>query len=657
MSRNGAPPPAGSAAGQVASARWWVNEGEDLARSITATLLHLKEHQTQRITQWIIGSRLYGNSALVGRAGVTFSKVSQAQPWMKERISWNIVQAASDTVTSRMAKNRPRPLFLTSGGDYKVQRKAKQLNKFCDGVFYENKAYQLGPQAFLDACAWGDGVIHVFPERDPESGKLRVAWERTMACELWVDDLDGFYGEPRSMHRAKDVNREVLSEKAGDWEKDEAKLKLLRVKIAEAPRSTPDNAADYLADNVEVVESWHLPSGPDATDGKHVISIAGAVLYNGKWENPFFPFAFFKWSPRLFGFWAQGLAEQLQSIQLEINTLLNTIKQSFWKGGTFRVFLPVGSKVVKDHITNEIGTVVSYTGSTAPTIVTPPLVQPEIFQHLQSLWQKGFEQAGVSQLTATAQKPAGLDSGAALREYNDIQSDRFMTIGQRYEDFFLQLARLSIATVKSIAKHGSYRVKVPSKGKFIEEIDWKDVNLPDDSYVLKCFPVSSLPQDPAGRQQTITEWVQAGWITARQGRRLMDFPDLEMADNLANAAEEYLTMILEKMADEGVFTAPEPLDDLVLARELCLEFYQRGKVQNLEPDRLELFRRFLRQVQGIEDEAAKQAALKAQQAALQAGAQGAPNAAPVVPQAPPVKPNPGQLVPNAPGPAVAPPPQ
>ena len=46
----------------------------------------------------------------------------------------------------KMAKNRPKPLFLTSGGDYKLIRKAKKLTKFCDGIFYENEAYKLGPE-------------------------------------------------------------------------------------------------------------------------------------------------------------------------------------------------------------------------------------------------------------------------------------------------------------------------------------------------------------------------------------------------------------------------------------------------------------------------------------------------------------------------------
>ena len=76
----------------------------------------------------------------------------------------------------------------------------------------------------------------------------------------------------------------------------------------------------------------------------------------------------------------------------------------------------------------------------------------------------------------------------------------------------------------------------------------------------------------------------------------MDFPDLEQVENLQNAPEEYLNQILEKMLYEGDYTAPEPLDDLQLAQELALEFYAQGKMSGCEPEKLELIRTFIDQV-------------------------------------------------------------
>ena len=658
MSRNGAPPEVGEASAHNGS-YWWKAKKDDVANEVTSALTFMKENQSNRLTQWVVSSRLYGNMAIVGRNGLSFSRVAAAQPWLKERMSWNVVQASADTVTSKMIKNKPKPMFLTSGGDYKLQRKAKKLNQFIEGVFYENDAHKMGGEAFLDACVWGDGIIHVYELNG------RVKFERVIASELWVDDMDGFYGEPRSLHRCTDLDRGVLLALAESWlakEKDKDREAVLD-KIRRAKASKPDESPGFLADKVAVAESWHLPSCEGADDGRHTITIADCCIVDEKWEHTVFPFAKLPWAPRRYGYWAQGLAEQLQNIQFEINTLLQTIKQSFWKGGTFRVFLPTGSRLVKEQITNQIGAVVSYTGDKAPVIVTPPLVQQEIFQHLLTLWGKAFEQAGVSTMAASSVKPAGLNSGKALREFNDIQTDRFMKIGQAYERFFLDLARLAIMVVKGITKRkGSYKVKVPQRGNVMKEIDWKDVNLTEDQYVMRCFPVSSLPQDPAGRMESVVEMVQNGWINQRQGRRLLDFPDLEAAEGLANAAEDYLSEVFENMlyADEEEtpeYVAPEPYDDLQLARELALEHYQRGKVQHVPDDRLELLRRFMQDLDGLE--MAAQAKMQAQQGAPPGGpgapAGGPPGAPPGGPQGAPAgtpsatpPPAPvGELMPNA----------
>lgn len=633
--REGGPPPT---LGDGHRRRWWLETGEEAVQGITSTLSSLKDHQTARLTQHVIGARLYGNLSLLGLYGGIARRQAGTNPLLKERISYNVVQSAGDAVTAKIAKNRPKPLFLTSGGDYRQQRKAKQLNRFIEGVFYENDAYKLGVRAFRDAFVFGDGVVHVFAENG------RVKFERVLPSELWVDELEGFYGEPRQMHRTKGIDRAVLLEMVTRWLEDRTASKaeteeiLEKVSRASVARQDQPGTEPDSNDLVAVRESWHLPDGPDATTespkgGRHVISIEGVELFSEPYLKPFFPFARLPWSERLYGYWSQGGAEQLQNLQVEINKLLGIIQRSFHLGGTFKVFLQMGSKVVKEHITNDVGAVVYYTGQ-APQYAVPQLVPPEIFQHLVTLTQRAYEQVGISMLSAAAKKPEGLDSGKALREFNDIESDRFMTIGQAYERFFLDLGRLSIAVVKDITEgRRSYKVKAPGK-RFIDGIDWKDVQLDEDKYVMQCFPISSLPNDPAGRQQTIQEWVQAGWLTSRQGKRLADFPDLDAIEGLANAAEDYLTMVLDKIVDEGIPTVPEPFDDLALARELALEYYQRGKSQGLEPERLELLRVFLGQIDSLEEESARQAA--------EAAAAQAPQA---VPEAPPVS----DLIPNAPG--------
>jgi hypothetical protein len=567
-----------------------------------------------------MSARLYGNLSLMGLNGLTYSKIASVQSAVKDRISYNVVQSVIDTITAKIAKNKPKPYFLTSGGDYQTQRKAKKLNKFIEGIFHENKMYDLGTMTFRDGAVWGDGIVHVFDKAG------RVTVERVHPTEIWVDDIEGFYGEPRQLHRTKNVDRQVLLAAFPKYRKE--------IETANAVRADDTGSYPNIADMITIRESWHLPSKEEGKDGRHMITIQTAVLLDEPWTKPFFPFARFQWCQRLYGYWGQGLAEQIQNLQLEINKLLWVIQRSFHLAGTFKVFLENGSKIVKEHLSNDIGAIVNYTG-TPPQYVTPQIVPPEIFQHLMTLKSAAFEQAGISQLSAASLKPAGLNSGKALREYNDIESDRFMTIGQAYEQFYIDVARLAVSVVKDIVEEqGNYEVSVPGK-KFLDTVDWKAIDLEDDQYVMQCYPVSSLPQDPAGRLQTVTEYIQAGFLSPRQGKRLLDFPDLEKVEGLANAEEDYVARILDGIVDEGEYRAPEPFDDLQLCREMALEYYAQGKCNGLEEARLELLRRFIDQVDTL------LAAAVAPMAEAAAAGQ--------VPQASPQPPPQSELVQNVPG--------
>src|ERR1019366_5614827 len=116
--------------------------------------------------------------------------------------------------------------------------------------------------------------------------------------------------------------------------------------------------------------------------------------------------------------------------------------------------------------------------------------------------------------------------------------------------------------VKDIHKEGKkYTVLYPSS-HFIETIEWSDINLEADEFWLKAFPTSALSEDPADKLQTVQEYVQAGFITPRAARRLLSSPDVEMADKLANAAEDFICKIIEDIIYDGKMTTPDAEMDL-----------------------------------------------------------------------------------------------
>lgn len=564
--------------------RWWTLSEAELPDAISRVIEHIHTHQSGRLTQLDLGTRLYGNVSIMGINGLSYSRVVQKQATIRDRLTYNVIQSAIDTVTAKIGKNKPRPLFLTSGGDWRLQQKAKNLGKFVDGIFYENNAYHHGTITFRDACIWGTGITHVY------SHYGRVKHEAVLPHELYVDEVEASRNNPRQIHRVKLVDRMQLVDLF-----PEKKKKVLQVSSSAYQEV---GAYQHISDVVTVRESFHLPSGPDATDGLHLITINDAVLLKEKWTRDHFPFAFFHWNKKPIGFWGQSVVEEIQSDQLEINKTLWVLQRSYHLAGSFKILLQNGSKVVKEHFTNDVGALIYYSGSVPPQYITPPIVPMEMYQHIESMIQRAFTKVGVSMLSAGSMKPQGLDSGKALREYNDIESDRFMTVGQNYQKYYMDLAKLDIETAKEIyEQEGEFAVNALGRNSTIK-INWDDIDLKEDQYVMKEYPVSSLPEDPEGRLATIQEYAQAGMMSLTTARRLLDFPDLEQVENLQNASEEYLNKILEEIVEHGdeedfLYTKPEPYDDLNLALELGLQYYAQGKTNNLEEEKLELIRQFI----------------------------------------------------------------
>lgn len=577
-----------------AQKRYWTLNDEEMCESILGIVVSLREDQTIRLTQCQTSARLYGNLPSNTWGGDSSFKTNQAYASNKKRITYNVCSSAVDTLTSKISKNKPKPYFLTSGGDYRLKRKAQKLGKFVDGVFYLNDLPKTNRKAFKKAGIFGTGCVHIFPKYG------QVCAEEVNCTELFVDDAQCVNGKPNQLHWPKTVDRNALAELFKDEPK---KVKAIMEANSATERDERQKQAN-LADLVIVIESWHLPSGPDAGDGLHTMVVDGSLvpLVREEYKRPKFPFAFFNWNDRPYGFWGKGAIEEIQNIQVEINTILILIQRSMHLMGSFKIALENTSKIVKQHLNNDIGTLLSYT-KTPPQYLTPPIIQAEIYQHLQTLKNSAFEVLGLSQLSAQSKKPEGLDSGKALREYNDIETDRFMTVGQNWEQFHLDESELIVWTAKDLYEENKdLKVNVPGK-KFIESIKWKEVDMEEDQYFLQVFPVSSLPDEPAGRLQTIQEYMQAGLVSPRGGRRLLDFPDLDQVEGLANAQEDWVNEILEKIIMEGKYTTPVPELDLQLAEELTLQYISEGYVDGVEENKIGMLRTFLAQVRMLQQKA------------------------------------------------------
>lgn len=599
-------------------AQWWLEKDSDKAAAqAVASAAFLKESQGYRYRQAAVYARLYGNQSLYGFAGSNMNKVDTSMGLPVDRPTFNLVQSVTDTLVSRVSQNRPQPVFLTDGSDYKQRTLAKKLNNFILGEFYQTDAYELATTMLRDALVQGTGILHTY-----ETSDNRVGLERVLLTELLVDPNEAMYGDPRQLYRIKLVDRDVL---IANFPKFKEKLEL-------ATQAYPDNSADSsktVSDLVMVVESWHLPSGKDATDGRHMLSCSMGHLVDEEYTKDRFPFTFLHYSPRLLGFWAQGVAEQLMGTQLDLNSILYTISRAIKLVGVPRVFQEEGSKISSASHNNEIGVIVKFKG-TKPSYEVAPCNAPELYAERDKLITYGYQQCGVSAMQAASQKPQGLNSGEAIRSYDDISTDRFASLERRYNNAFIDLAYQMIDLAIDIAeREGKYSTIYPNKNG-TKEIDLPKAALQlKDTFVIQCFTQSSLPKDPAGRLAKITEMIQGGMITIQEGRRLLDYPDLEQIEKLANASEERIFQILDDIIENGKYTPPDSFMNLDLATQLTTQYINLYLSAGLEEAKAQKLRDFFSQVQAL-----KQAAQPQQPAMPAATPQAAPEPLPQSPLVP-----------------------
>jgi hypothetical protein len=402
---------------------------------------------------------------------------------------------------------------------------------------------------------------------------------------------------------------------------------------------------------IECHEAWHLPSGPEATDGRHVICTGNVTLFDAPWEKDHYPFTFIRWTENPMSFWGNGLAKEVKGIQVEINKLLARIQEQMHLA-TPKVFIEDSSKIVQSHLNNRVFGAIKYRG-TPPQFFVPRSVSGEMFAHLDRLVDRAYEMTGISQLAAQSKKPVGLESGRALREFSDIESERFMVVGQAYEQSFLDATELIIDLIKDAhERNDTYTVASFDKKSGLEKVKWSDISLKDDEYVIQVKPIGSLPQTPSAKLSSVAEMHMNGFFTTEEAHQLLDFPDLETANKLKTSFIDVIDKIIENILEKSKFTAPESYMNLELGIARMQQAYNVSLVDDVSNMKLELMRRWISQANGLL--AQKNAPVPGQAP----GAMGpVPGGMPLqpspIPQMGPMAPPPGMPLPESPaaGPA------
>lgn len=575
--------------------QWWTAENDkDLIAQVLSTTSFLKNFHSSRIRQASIYTRLFSGKPLYNYLAATSTLDNSLQMPMG-RPTANVVYSCIDTQTSMITQDRPVPKFLTNAGHYQERRLAKEFNNFIIGEFFRTNAYEKGSEMFRDSGVLGNGLIKVIKKDN------KTELERTLITELLVDFNDGYYGNPRSLIHTKLCDRGVLA--------DEMPTEAEKIygsqqgTVDQSPQST-----ETVTDQIIVSEAWHLPSGKDAKDGRHVIVCSDGLLLDEPWKKNYFPFAKLDYNRNTVGWYSQGLAEILFPTQMEIYKMLILESQAIEMTGVPRIVISELSKVLETAFNNNISSIIKVSQmAEAPQFVTAQSNAEEIYRYTDWLIKNALFLSGMSELNVAGEKPAGLNSGEAQRVFQDVQAKRQAALEKRYQNTYKDLAYIMIDFAADIAEEtGSYTTVYPGKDG-TREVELPKVNELRDTYVIQCYEESFLPKDPAGRQAKLSEMLAANEITNQEFRRLSSFPDLEQSDQLAFALEERILHDLDEIIEDGQrgFNPPDEfiLDPTDLATTLTVQTINKYAVTNLEEEKMDLLYQYFTQIQILKSKA------------------------------------------------------
>ena len=438
----------------------------------------------------------------------------------------NVIRSCIDTLTSKIASQKVRPFINTVNGTFKQLQIAKQAQDFFDSLYDEQNINKIVSDAFRDACVFDRGIIYV----DVADKKVY----KVFPWQVYVDPREASY------NRLTQIT----------WKQEQFPVSLLPIKV--------DN------DEMETVTYYQYW---DLNKGKHYFWIPEIDRYEEeKWDGGCLPFLFLNYASPVKATTSQSVVDLLYGIQMEIDCLLNKVKDASQLCSPMQYFVPEGSNIKANKITNRVGEV--YTYSVPPnvtaspiTVSTTPFMDPQWMQTIEALKQHAYEMVGISQLSATSQKPQGLDSGVALSTLEDIESDRFETQLNSVIHIYIDLAKLMIQLFPP-------EEDILPRNRMRSNIKWADIVQARDEICIQFSAANSLSKDPSTKLQQLQALYAAGLIPQSHIAKLMEIPDIDDGYNLATNSIKAVYAVIDECIEYDNFDVPDYIPNQMLLEEI-----------------------------------------------------------------------------------------
>lgn len=532
--------------------QWW-------KPSLDKALVHSKviAHQRRladRCEQWNRMDRFH--ASLYADMPVTGLGPFEYSTWAidSECARLNLVKAASDSWVAAMMKNFPRPQTITEKGNWDLKRRGEGMNRWLSATFDSTgMPNDLAPYVSRIAAVHGTGVVKVFEDvpGGPDGKHWGEATVGISSCFPWdFTFAEGEAQDPRNirtLYYQQWYDVDVLCEMFPKSEDD------IR-QVARGGDAEDDLGGSGQAPNlIKVTEGYHLRSSRLADDGARAVCIPGVTLARVTYELDRFPFAVLRRAKAPMGWRGIGLPQELRGMQQTINEVMLAYEEAMVFFARPKWMVPRGSGVQRAHLDDRIGSIVEFDGPVAPVMYVPGAIMPgDVMAVLQMLWERGFEQPGISSLFAGGQVPQGLKSGEAIRRYNDTGQARAVESLKLQEQWCVDVADLCVESGRVIAKKSPKYCSQFDGKRSVELVYFAKVDPGErDKFRFKVFPTNALTGTLSDKIEQLDLLANHNppLIDEHTYRVLLDWTDIDEENSLANAPYEVLDAILSEAYD------------------------------------------------------------------------------------------------------------
>ena len=500
-----------------------------------------------------------------------------------------------ETLWAQVFKGKIAAGVSTSNADYDTWSRARDYSRWLEGAFDAAKVQEdVLPQAGIHSLVFGTGPIKVgFKEcsypGDSDADVAEVTAHTVSPKNLFVDRLEARHGKPRALIEKSHWDRWVLYETYKEDREDfcGSVAERLRgiVKCSEYDDKDLSMKNTNRCDMLVVREAWHLPSGPRAKDGRHVIWIQGCTLVDEEFTWDTFPFVFIRYGARVDGFWGESAVKRLAPTQKLLDKLNRKIDESQDVMGVPRILVQAGNLPTKEEVDDIPGGILTVKNINGIKDWNAQCASPEIYQDRDAAPGKMRSLLGVSDFQVEQALPQNTRefSAPAMERMTDQGQARHAMFHKELERAVVALADLFMRQAEDCQEMGyDLVVTGPDEGHTggLDELNFKDVHIDRKRLKVKVQPMNQLPHSFAGKVDAITKLrVDAQLpLNPKTALRMLEVPDVQGATDFLGSDEEIIMKNLAFMCKKGKYLPPMPFDNLDLIVTLTtsyINYYRR----------------------------------------------------------------------------------